>query len=54
VDLLLSKSQADHKALTREELEGIMKEPKRASSRKVWMHESLVDEAHRLLGVDGD
>jgi hypothetical protein len=48
VDMLLSKDQADRKARTREELEAIMKEPKRAPTREVWMHESLVDEAHRL------
>jgi len=48
VDMLLSKDQADRKARTREELEAIMKEPKRAPSREVWMHESLVDDARRL------
>jgi len=35
-------------ACTREELEAVMKEPKRAPTREVWMHESLVDEARRL------
>jgi len=48
VDILLSTRQADRKVQTREELEAIMKEPKRAPSREVWMHESLVDEARRL------
>ena len=43
-----SKDQADRKAGAREELEAIMREPKRAPSREVWMHESLVDEARRL------
>ena len=45
VDMLLSKNPTDRKARTREELEAIMKEPKRAPTREVWMHESLVDEA---------
>ncbi len=48
VDMLLSKDQADGKARTREELDAIMKEPKRAPTREVWMHERLVDEARRL------
>ncbi len=48
VDLLLSMNQADHKARTREELEAIMKEPKRVPTREVWMHERLTDEARRL------
>jgi len=39
----------DRKARTREELETIIKEPlKAAPTREVWMHESLVDDAHRL------
>ena len=50
VDILLSTRQADRKVRTREELEAVMKEPKRAPTREVWMHESLVDEAHRLWG----
>jgi hypothetical protein len=48
VDMLLSKNTGDRKARTREELEAVMKEPKRAPSREVWMHESLVDDARRL------
>jgi hypothetical protein len=48
VDILLSRRQADRKVRTREELEAVMKEPKRAPTREVWMHESLVDEARRL------
>ncbi len=48
VDILLSTRQADRKIRTREELETVMKEPKRVPSREVWMHESLVDEARRL------
>ncbi len=48
VDLLLSNDPGHRKARTREELEAVMKEPKRAPSREVWMHESLVDEARRL------
>jgi hypothetical protein len=48
VDILLSTRQADRKVRTREELEAVMKEPKRAPSREVWMHESLVDDARRL------
>jgi hypothetical protein len=48
VDLLLSTRQADRKVRTREELEAVMKEPKRAPTREVWVHESLVDEARRL------
>jgi hypothetical protein len=48
VDMLLSKDQADRKARTREDLEAVMKEPKRAPIREVWMHEILVDEARRL------
>jgi hypothetical protein len=48
VDMLLSKDQADRKARTREELEAVMTEPKRAPSREVWMHESLVDDARWL------
>ena len=50
VDLLLTKSIGDRKARTREELEVVMKEPKRAPTREVWMHESLVDDARRLWG----
>ena len=48
VDMLLSKNTGDRKARTREELEAVMKEPKRAPTREVWMHESLVDKARRL------
>ncbi len=48
VNILLSTRQADHKVRTCEELEAIMKESKRAPTREVWMHESLVDDAHRL------
>jgi hypothetical protein len=48
VDMLRSKDPGHLKARTREELEAIMKEPKRAPSREVWMHETLVDEARRL------
>jgi hypothetical protein len=48
VDILLSTRQADRMVRTREELEAIMREPKRAPTREVWMHESLVDEARRL------
>jgi len=48
VDILLSTRQADRKVRTREELEAVMKEPKRAPTREVWMHESLQDEARRL------
>jgi hypothetical protein len=48
VDILLSTRQADRKIRTREELEAVMKEPKRAPSREIWMHENLVDEARRL------
>jgi len=29
-------------------LEAVIKEPKRAPTREVWMHESLVDDARRL------
>jgi len=48
VDILVSTRQADRKIRTREELEAVMKEPKRAPTREVWMHESLVDEARQL------
>jgi hypothetical protein len=48
VDILLSTRQADRKVQTREELEAVMKEPKRAPTREVWVHESLVDDARRL------
>ena len=48
VDILLGTRQADSKVRTREELDAIMKEPKRASTREVWIHESLVEGAHRL------
>ena len=48
VDMLLSKDPGHRKARTREELEVVMKEPKRAPSREVWMHEILVDVARRL------
>jgi hypothetical protein len=48
VDILHSTRQTDRKVRTREELEAVMQEPKRASTREVWMHESLVDEARRL------
>jgi hypothetical protein len=48
LDVLLDARQADRKVRTREELEAIMKEPKRVPTREVWMHESLVDDARRL------
>ena len=48
VDILLSTRQADRKVRTREELKAVMKEPKRAPTREVWMHASLQDEARRL------
>ncbi len=48
VDVLLSTRQADRKVRTRDELEAVMKEPKRAPTREIWMHESLVDDARRL------
>ncbi len=48
VDLLLSKDPGHRKARTHQELEAVIKEPKRAPSREVWMHESLVDETRRL------
>jgi hypothetical protein len=48
VDILLSTRQADCKVQTCEELEAVMKEPKRVPTRDVWMHESLVDDARRL------
>ncbi len=47
VELILGVRQADRKVRTREEVEAIMKEPKRAPTREIWMHESLVDEARR-------
>jgi hypothetical protein len=48
VDLLLDVRQADRKVRTLEELEAVMREPKRAPTWNIWMHESLVDEARRL------
>jgi hypothetical protein len=48
VDILLSTRQADRKVRTREKLEAVMKESKKAPTREVWMHESLMDEARRL------
>jgi hypothetical protein len=49
VDMILSEITGDRKIRTPEELEAVMKEPMGpAPTRYLWMHESLVDEAHRL------
>jgi hypothetical protein len=48
VFLVRQEGSCQRKARTREELEAIMKEPKRAPSREVWMHESLQDEVRQL------
>jgi hypothetical protein len=49
VDMILSPITRNRKVRTREELEAVMKEPLGpAPTRYVWLHESLVDESHRL------
>ncbi len=48
VGMFVGVDPIHRKARTREELEAIMKEPRRAPTREVWMHENLVDEARRL------
>ena len=49
MDLLLEVRQADRKVRTREELEIVMGEPRNVAPTKcIWLHESLVDDAHRL------
>lgn len=49
LDLILAKGEYGEKVHTLEELEATLKTPmKVAPTRRVWIHENLVEDAHRF------